>query len=261
MTNTVELERSPVPEFHKVTFGTLLNAVRLGWRDFLRSFRCGIFFGGFYVICAWIMAMVTVKTGETYWLVLAAFGFPLFAPFAAVGLYEISHRLTEGTPIKTKEILGVVYRQRDRQIPSISAIIIFIFLFWFFIAHMIFALFLGFSTMTNISSSLEVFFTPNGLSMLGIGTLVGAVLAFFVFSITVITLPLLLDRELDFVTAMLTSIGFVKDNLFMMLIWGAMISLTWFAAMVPWFLGVLIVLPVFGHASWHLYKTTVIEGT
>ena len=122
---------------------------------------------------------------------------------------------------------------------------------------MIFALFLGLSTMTNVTTSYEIYQTTNGILMLLVGTGVGAVLAGVTFAITVTGLPLLLDREIDFVTAMIVSFQSVLRNFWVMTLWGLFISVTVFAAMVPLFLGLLVVLPVLGHATWHLYHATL----
>jgi uncharacterized membrane protein len=113
---------------------------------------------------------------------------------------------------------------------------------------------MGLQTMTDVSSSFAVYLTPNGLMMLAVGTAVGAVFATVLFSITVVSLPLLLDREVDFVTAMIASFQTVQQNPLVMLGWGAMIAGLLFVAMLPGFLGLFVVLPVLGHASWHLYR-------
>lgn len=134
-----------------------------------------------------------------------------------------------------------------------------IFLFWFFLAHMIFALFLGLSTMTNISSSFDVYLTPNGLMMLGVGSLVGAAFALLLYNVTVVSMPMLLDREVDFVTAMIVSFQTVINNPIPMLIWAALIALMTLLAMLPAFLGLFLVLPLLGHASWHLYDQIAIR--
>ncbi|MBU1572902.1 MAG: DUF2189 domain-containing protein, partial [Alphaproteobacteria bacterium] len=131
-------------------------------------------------------------------------------------------------------------------------------LFWSFFAHMLFALFMGLSAMTNISSSYEVFLTPNGLSMIAVELGVGSLFAFLLFSLTVTSLPHLLDKEVDFVTAMLLSFRVVKDNFWVMLIWAGLIAILSIIALIPLFLGLFIVLPVMGHATWHLYRRALI---
>mgnify|MGYP006168177815 FL=1 len=178
-------------------------------------------------------------------------------PFIACGFYEISRRLSAGEPLDARGIFGVIWRQKDRQIPSMAAVIVVFFLFWNFLSHMIFALFLGQATLTNVTSSLGVFLTLQGLAMLAFGTAVGAVFAGVLFSLTVVSLPMLLEREVDFVTAMLTSLALVRQNPVVMLVWGGFIATCLFAGMVPLFFGLMVALPVLGHASWHLYRRAV----
>jgi len=249
-----------VPPLGAAEMPMLKEALRRGARDFVKKPLYGIAFSLFYVIGGWAMLWLTWASGQSYWLTFAAIGFPLIGPFAAVGLYEVSHRLENGTEMSWGDITGVVMRQSKRQLPSICAIIIIVFLFWFFLAHMIFALFLGLSTMTNVSSSLDIYFTANGIQMLVMGSAVGAGFALLLYMITVLSLPLLLDREVDFVTAMITSFKFVQENFKVMFVWGVLLAVLTFVAMMPGFLGLFVVLPILGHASWHLYAQVKAAG-
>lgn len=245
------------PEILHVDFSDLRAALIAGWRDFRQAPGYGLFFASVYVAGGWLVWWSLTANGQIWWTLPAAAGFPILGPFVAVGLYEVSRRLQAGEALNRLQVLGVIFRQKDRQIPSIAAIIMVFFLFWNFLAHMIFALFLGRATLTNISSSLAVFMTPEGLAMLVVGTLVGAVFALLLFSMTVVSLPMLLDREVDYVTAMLTSIALVRESPLVMVTWGALIAVALFLAMLPGFIGLFIVLPVAGHASWHLYRAAV----
>lgn len=249
-----------VPPLGQVKYSMLGEALRLGWADMRRAPLFAVIFAAFYVVLGWLILWITFATGHSYWMVFAAVGFPLIGPFAAVGLYEVSHRLQMGWPLDRAEIFGVVWYQSRRQLPSICVIIIMVFLFWFFLAHMIFALFMGFSKMTNISSSYEVYFTSEGLTMLVVGSVVGGLFALLLYMITVISLPMLLDREVDFVSAMIASFNVVFSSPGPMLVWAVIVALMTFLAMLPGFLGLFIVLPLLGHATWHLYHLIVEAG-
>lgn len=256
MTDTVPSHAAPIPQVAKLSLKDLRFALTAGMADYRKAPQFGLFFSTVYVLGG--IVMVWLGAGTVEWTFAMTLGFPLVAPFAAVGLYEVSRRLERGGAMKWSEILGVVHSEKDRQIPWMGAIIVIYFLFWSFLAHMIFALFMGLSVMRNVSTSYEVFLTANGLTMIGVELFVGAILAFMLFSLTVTSLPHLLEKEVDFVTAMLVSLQVVKQNLFVMLVWASLVAGLTFAAMVPLFLGLLVVMPVLGHATWHLYKRALI---
>ncbi|AKS46267.1 Uncharacterized membrane protein [Octadecabacter temperatus] len=243
---------SPVPEIGTVTLVEVWVCLKAGLADFRAAPQFGLFFSAVYVVGGFVM--LWLGAGHVSWTLATSLGFPLAAPFAAVGLYEVSRRLENGDALDWREVLGVVWKERTKQVPWIGAIILFYFLFWTFLAHMIFALFMGLSAMTNISTSWDVFFTSNGLTMIAVELGVGGVLAFLLFSLTVVSLPLVLDKEIDFVTAMLLSLSCVKANFRIMLVWAAIIAVMTFVALLPWFLGLVVVLPILGHATWHMYR-------
>ncbi|WP_419181855.1 DUF2189 domain-containing protein [Paracoccus stylophorae] len=229
-------------------------ALSAGWNDFRRAPAFGLLFSAFYVLGGLVLAAVALASGREWWLIPFILGFPLIAPFAAIGLYEVSRRIEAGQPLDWRAVLGVVFAQKDRQIPSMAMVILLLFMFWVFVAHTVFALFMGVSAMTNITSSAEVFMTARGMMMLTIGTLIGGGFAAVLFAFTVVGLPVLLEREVDFITAIIVSVQAVAENPVVMAAWAAMIVILLAMGIVPFFLGLLIVLPVLGHASWHVYR-------
>lgn len=244
------------PQVQVLSLSTIGTVLRAGLTDFRKAPQFGLFFSAVYVLGGFLM--IWLGAGHVSWILATSLGFPLLAPFAAAGLYEVSRRMQNNTPLLWPEVLGIVWQERTRQLPWLGAIIVIYFLFWTFLAHMIFALFMGVSTMTNVTGSLDVFFTPTGVTMIAAELVVGAVLAFLLFALTVVSLPLVLDREVDFVTAMMLSLQVVRQNPFVMLVWAVVIAVLSLIALAPWFLGLVVVLPVLGHATWHLYRLAIV---
>jgi uncharacterized membrane protein len=129
------------------------------------------------------------------------------------------------------------------------------FSFWIGLAHGIFAIFL--SNANSGLHSLGMLQSGAGLAMLAVGSVVGAVMALALYSITVISLPMLVDRDVDFITAIIVSLATVRSNTAIMLAWAIVMAMLLFLAMLPFFLGLLVALPVLGHATWHLYRRVV----
>lgn len=245
---------SPLPDIGRVTTADIPEVLRLGLRDFLRAPAFGIFFSAFYVAGGVVIWQVYSAAGQEWWMVPFFVGFPILGPFVAVGLYEVSRRIEAGEVLDWRAVLGLVFAQRQRQIPSMAAIVVLLFMFWLFVAHALFALFLGLQAAAQLGTSPAVLLQGNGPLMLLIGTVIGAGFAGVLFATTVTGLPLLLEYEVDFVTAMITSVQSVLQNLVPMALWGLTITALIFAAMVPMFLGLFVVLPVLGHATWHMYR-------
>ncbi len=245
---------APVRVARNLRFSDLVAALKAGFADFIACPQYGLFFASIYVGAGLFLAVALFQWGEPLWLIPAFAGFPLVAPFTAVGLYEVSRRREAGEPVKWGAVLGAIRGKGDEQLIMMGGIVFVAFSFWMIIAHGIFAIFMAES---GVGESLEAFTTPAGMAMLAVGTLVGAILALAFYGVTVMSLPMLVDREVDFLTAIITSLAAFRSNRPMLVIWAAIIAIALMAAMIPAFLGLLVLLPVFGHATWHLYRRTV----
>lgn len=255
MSDSSFLEASAPPQIGRVRLSDLGAALRAGMRDFAAAPAFGLFFASFFVLGGIIIFLQLDVLDQSYWIIPVALGFPLLSPFIAVGLYEVSRQLELGNKPDWASVLSVVVRQKDRQFPSMAMVIILFFMFWVFVAHLVFALFMGLVPLTNVLTNWQdTILTSNGLTMLAVGTSVGGAMAFVLFALTVTSLPLLLDRELDFITAMISSFQFVTANIVPMVLWGLLVSVLMILAMLPMFLGLFLVLPVLGHATWHIYR-------
>lgn len=228
-----------------------------GWCDFKRAPLFGLSFSAVYVLGGLVMLAIVAASAAEMWFIPIAVGFPILAPFAATGLYEVSRRIEQDLPLDLSDILSVVFAQKDRQIPSMAMAIMLGFMFWVFIAHTTFAVFFGLQPVGL--SAWDMLATPSGVMMLLVGSLIGGIMAAIFFALTVVSLPLLLDKEVDYITSMITSVQVCLRNPMVMAIWAGTIALALFLAMLPLFLGLFVVLPVFGHATWHLYRWALPE--
>ncbi|MFV0644186.1 MAG: DUF2189 domain-containing protein [Sphingomonadaceae bacterium] len=253
-----QVQIAPVTVASDLTMEDLRAALSAGWQDFRAYPAFGLFFSAIYIAGGFLLYLALFHWGELTWLAPAAAGFPLLAPFAAVGLYEVSRRREQGLPMKWGAILGALRGRGDEQILMMGVTVFVFFSFWLGLAHGIFAIFMADSSMTGVAeNSLALFHTGPGLMMVIFGGFVGAIIALILYSITVMSLPLLVDRDADFITAIIVSLGTVRSNTAVMLVWALIIAILVFIAMLPAFLGLLVVLPLLGHATWHLYRRAV----
>lgn len=258
MNTARQAQVAPVTVACDLTITDLRKALAAGWRDFIDCPLYGLFFASIYVGAGLFLSYALAVQGSVVWLIPAAAGFPLLAPFTAVGLYEVSRRREEKLPMAWGKILGAMRGRGDEQILSMGVIVFVAFGFWLMLAHGVFAVFMAESGIG--SESLTMFTTTPGLIMLLVGSVIGALVALAFYAITVISLPMLVDRDVDFLTAIIVSLGTMRSNRPIMLGWAIFIAVSLFLAMLPAFLGLLVVLPVLGHATWHLYRRAV-NGT
>ena len=246
------------PQINTLTLGDVFASLNEGWRDFLRAPTTGVFFGAFYA-AGGLMIWAALRYFHQTWMIFPiAIGFPLVGPFVAAGLYETSRRLSSGQPVTWAGVLGSVWRQRERELGWMAFVVLFVFWIWMYQIRLLTAIFLGFQSMSSMEAFLRVLTTTaDGALYLAVGTVVGAVLAMVLYSTTVISIPLLMEREYDFVTAIVTSIRTVLANPVPMIAFGIIVTVLSIIAMIPLFLGLIVVLPVLGHTTWHLYKRAI----
>jgi uncharacterized membrane protein len=176
----------------------------------------------------------------------------------SAAFYEISRRREAGLALDWRSVSTVVMAQRKREMAWMAFVMLFVFWIWMYQVRLLLALFLGsksFSTMDAFAGILLT--TPEGWMFLALGHVIGAALALGLFALTVISMPMLLDRDMDFITAMNTSVRAAAASPVVMLGWGVIVTLAVIAASLPVFAGLLFVLPVLGHATWHIYRKAV----
>jgi uncharacterized membrane protein len=247
-----------VPTFRKLEVADLNAALADGWADFRRAPQFGVFFAAVYVIMGLAIVWALAETGQFWWIIPAAFGFPLLAPFIATGLYEASRRLGTGEPLDWGAVLRAPARHGNGQIPALAVLMVVFFMMWLVVARVVLAVFQGTGSLPNIGHSIWALASPEGLALMLVGGAMGAVIAFVLFATQVVSLPMLLDRDLDFVTAMIASVTLVRENLAVSLRWAVIIAVLTTVAMIPGFLGLFVVLPLLGHATWHLYRRAIV---
>ena len=251
-------QQQGMPKVNKVTADDVTASLKAGFSDFLARPLMSGFFGLFYAVFGILFVWSLVWLGKIWMIIPAVVGFPLVAPFAAAGLYEMSRRLQKGESFGWSDILTVMAHQRKREMGWMAFVTLFIFWVWMYQVRLWLAIILQDASFSSFDGFLNaVFFTPEGWLFLAIGTCSGAFLSAVLFSVTVVAMPLLLDREIDFITAMLTSIRAVTDSPVVMLSWAAIISVTTLLSLVPAFLGLVFTLPILGHTTWHLYQRAV----
>ena len=245
------------PEIARIGLNDIRVALSLGLRDLGRAPAYGLAIGAFYVLGGVLVYLLAARSGLFFLAYPLAAGFALLGPFCAVALYEVSRRLETGQPLIPGAIFGVVVGPGGRSLGWMPMLNLFVFFIWVDVAA---ALYLGVFGLRRPDLGgflVEVFTTWHGLAFLVIGNLVGAIFAVAVFTATVVAYPLLLDRDSDFVTAIVASWRAVRANPVPMLGYGLIVAASLFLAMLPALVGLVVVLPLLGHATWHLYRRVV----
>ncbi|MGI9524609.1 MAG: DUF2189 domain-containing protein [Hyphomicrobiaceae bacterium] len=244
------------PEVAKVTISDLVDVLAAGVRDFRAAPQYGLVFGGIYAVVGMVLLIMLLYFGLYYLVYPIAMGFALVAPFASVGFYSVSDFREKGKPLSWSGVFQAIREASKRDLRWMALITGFTFFIWVDYAAILFLTMMGFEALGPHLLT-KIFTTSQGWIFLLVGNLTGALIAFIVFSISVVTYPMLYDRDVDFVSAIATSVRLVLANPLTMFIWCAIIAVLTGLSLVTLFAGLFVTLPVLGHASWHLYRRTV----
>ncbi|MBL8587404.1 MAG: DUF2189 domain-containing protein [Methylobacteriaceae bacterium] len=232
-------------------------ALAAGWADFKAAPAYGLFFGGVYTLGGWVIASMLMAAQLNYVIYPLVTGFALVAPFVAAGCYEVSRRLERGLPLGWSAVLGAIFTDNGKELGWMALVSGFVLIIWFDFAVFIYLMFFGLKVPTFGELISLVATTPSGALFLVVGNLTGMAIAAFVFSISVVSAPLLLDRDVDFVTAMITSFKATHANPKPMISWALMIGFLLLIAISTGLILLPLILPLLGHASWHMYRRVI----
>ena len=237
-----------------LTFRDPLHWLALGWRDFLHSPAIGLFYGTCFVVMGWALLKV-FEHAPPYVLGLSG-GFLLVGPFLCLGMYRVSQRLENGQkPGFADSVLA--WRTKTSQLGIFGFVLLVLEMLWARATLVVFAV--TFDGMPDFKGSLLALLDPENIGFIVAWLVLGALFATLIFAVSVVSIPMILHRQTDAITAGLTSMRLVLTQTFVMVVWGALITALVVLAMLPWFAGLLVVGPVLGHASWHAYRAAVAD--
>jgi uncharacterized membrane protein len=235
----------------------LKDALAKGIEDFWAVPTHAIFLSIIYPVAALVLAQLTLNNLLQLFFPLAA-GFALIGPVAALGLYELSRRRELGLDLSWKHAFGVRHSASIGGILALGVLLTVIFLLWVAVSQAIYIANFGYAPAGSIPNFLrQVFTTPEGWTLIVVGNGVGFLFAVLVLMISVVSFPLLLDRDVGAVVAILTSVRVVLKNPVTMATWGLIVAGLLLIGSLPLFIGLAVVIPVLGHSTWHLYRKVV----
>ena len=234
-------------------WGAPFRWLALGWRDFRAQPGIGVFYGG----CFWLMALtlgMVFRARPEYAMSIAS-GCLLVGPFLAMGLYEVSRRREQGlVPDLGSSV--TCWDSHIRSMGMLVLVLIVLELLWGRASLVVFAVFFN-TGMPSTTGVLNAIFNLENWEFIVVYLAVGGVFAALVFATAVVSIPMILDRDTDAISAAITSIRVVFENTGVMVLWGLLITVLVVLALLPWGVGLVLIGPILGHATWHAYRGAV----
>jgi uncharacterized membrane protein len=256
LTGTEAVDAPPV--VRRISFADLRQALTKGFEDFMAMPSHAVFLCLIYPVVGILLGALTFGYGLMSLVYPLVAGFALLGPLAAIGLYDLSRRRERGLPTDIGRSFEIIHLPSFGAIVALGLLLAVIFLLWLVVAHWIYVANVDSAPITSFDEfARTILSTPEGWRVIIIGNAVGFLFALLVFTISVVSFPLLLDRDVGAVEAVLTSYRAVRRNPIVMTAWALIVAGGLFIGSLPFLLGLCIVMPVLGHTTWHLYRKVV----
>lgn len=250
------------PTIRQIGTADLLDCLRLGAADFWEKPSHMVMLALIYPAVA--IVLTVWMSGYYTWPLLYPLlgGFALVGPFAAIGLYEISRRREQGLDTAWHHAFNVLKAPSIASIGAVALLLFIVFTLWLTAAQSLYEVLFGSAPPMTLDTLLvQILTTPQGWTLIVVGNLIGLVFAIFTLCTTVVAFPLLLDRDVGAAAAVETSFRAVAKNPLPMALWGLIVAAGLAIGSLPFFVGLAIVIPIFGHATWHLYRKVIAPET
>jgi uncharacterized membrane protein len=256
---SIPASASAVPSVRKIKFTDLTDAIAKGVGDFNAKPSHPLFIGLIYPFAMLLAVGVTLNQKLLPLAFPLVSGFALLGPFVALGLYELSRKRERGEAISWRDAFAVSTSPAWPEILKLGGLLLALFLLWMGAAATLYFLTIGGVPISSLGDFVDrVFTTEEGWTMIVLGNGAGFIFAVVVLSISVVSFPMLLDRHVDAGTAVTASVAAVKANPVMMAIWGLIVVGSMVIGAMLLLVGLVVVMPVLGHATWHLYRRVVV---
>lgn len=249
---------APMPRARRIAIADLRAALRAGAEDFAACRSDVVFLCLLYPLIGVAMIAAATQAGFMPLILPAIAGFALVGPVAGVGLYEMSRRRERGEAVSWADALKVLETPRFGAVLALGMLHCAIFLAWMITAFALNNAIMGPEIAPSAMAYLDrVLSTSQGWTLLAVGGAVGFLFAALVLAISVVSFPLLLDRHVGLPVAIATSLRVTRENPVTVAVWGLIVAAGLLIGALPFFLGLIVVLPILGHATWHLYRRAV----
>ncbi len=245
------------PQIRRIGPADLKDALAKGFDDFLAMPTFSLFLVAIYPVIGLLLFWLTFGLNMMQLVFPLVAGFALIGPLAAIGLYELSRRREQGLGISLAALKDI-HAPCIRDITALGIVLFGIFIAWLAAAMTVYHAIFGDWVPASVAEFVHrVLTTPAGWTLIAVGCGIGLVLGIVAFAISVVSVPLLLDRDVGFATAVETSVRAVLENPRTMALWGLIVAGALMVGSLPFLIGLAVVFPVLGHATWHLYRAVV----